>query len=455
MVVRGGYVFKRGRRWYAALTIDFGQGRKKKVFKSTGVPAREDREDKSGIKAARVFLESWKGEVAAAQGRAGRYSGSAAHGMTLAEFAEDEIKRRVTLGQIGESTAQNYRKAVRAMDFLADMALDAITREDVEEWERRRLARGQKTSSLLTYKITGSSFYKSAVKMGLVVTNPFAEAASPKRQKVLKNVLTEEGLQRLLTCLRAAGDTRWTVATSLALHTGMREGEICGLRWSAVDFTKGRIHVVRAARYLGEVTPSVRVGPPKTQSSYRTIPMGRDLAGQLAQWKRRQDAQHAQAVQMCGGPERASKAGLGQPQYVVGKVNGEPGDPAALSHWWARRAREWNLTGTAGRFVTFHDLRHTFITFALESGVDVVTVAALAGHASAKMTLDTYADSLVSARVSAMDQLDRLFSGNAASAPAADLPTDGGGQGQRHALWTEQTLDRAPTKSGTRQLGMT
>lgn len=152
--------------------------------------------------------------------------------------------------------------------------------------------------------------------------------------------------------------------------------------------------------------------------------MGKELAGHLAQWGRMQDAQHAQTVQMCGGPESASKAGLGQPQYVVGKINGEPGDPAALSHWWARRAREWDLRGSAGRYVTFHDLRHTFITFALESGVDVVTVAALAGHASAKMTLDTYADSLVSARVSAMDQLDRLFSGNAVPGPAAVLPTE-------------------------------
>ena len=75
---------------------------------------------------------------------------------------------------------------------------------------------------------------------------------------------------------------------------------------------------------------------------------------------------------------------------MVGHTDGTYYNPTVLSREWGATARDLNLIGTEGRFVTFHDLRHTYATNAITQNVDVSSVAANLGHSSKAVTLDVY-----------------------------------------------------------------
>ena len=83
--------------------------------------------------------------------------------------------------------------------------------------------------------------------------------------------------------------------------------------------------------------------------------------------------------------------------------------PQGLSQDWHQLARVLRLTGTQGRPPTFHDLRHTFATIAVSTGVDIKTVSVLLGHADPAMTLRVYADSLEDSKRAGMERLDGIL----------------------------------------------
>jgi integrase len=176
--------------------------------------------------------------------------------------------------------------------------------------------------------------------------------------------------------LRAADSDRNGHLWYLAL-SGLRRGEIAGLRWSDVNFDEGTITVARSRVELGGGPTTVVENEPKTLSSRRTLPLDDGLAAVL----KRASARYAQERLVLG----AAHADAG---YVASNEAGQPYTPGCLTHMWRK------LAGVAGvRPIRLHDARHSCGTALHLRGVPLAVIAKWLGHADPSITARIYAHS--------------------------------------------------------------
>jgi integrase len=209
----------------------------------------------------------------------------------------------------------------------------------------------------------------SAVKTKKLARSPIADIeTAPKAKRRDKiEVLDEAELAALLDHLRG----HWLyIPTLVAASTGLRRGEVLGLRWRDIDFTKGTLQVTQAVEVVGG---KLGVKPPKTERSARTIKLPSSLAPELERHRKEQ-------------LEQRLKLGLGgRPDLVFTSPLGKMFHLDSFSEAFVNKVAEIEI-----KPITFHGLRHTHVTLLLRSGVPVHVVSARAGHAKASITLDTY-----------------------------------------------------------------
>jgi integrase len=171
--------------------------------------------------------------------------------------------------------------------------------------------------------------------------------------------------------LLAAAYHRHGPLFQLALRTGLRRGEILGLRWDDIDLDAGHLYVRRTlARTRGGPT----FQPVKTHRSARRIVLPRDCVTSLKRYRNRQDLDRREAG------DDWTDSGL-----VFAKRTGGPMEPATVQR------HHQDICDLADvRYIRFHDLRHTCATLLLEQGVDLVTIKDLLGHAQIHTTADVY-----------------------------------------------------------------
>jgi integrase len=158
----------------------------------------------------------------------------------------------------------------------------------------------------------------------------------------------------------------------MALATGMRRGELLGLRWGEVDLSEA---VVTVKRSLEETRVGLRFKAPKTKYGHRTIAMPPSLVGALRTHRRHQ-------------LELRIALGLGKPgptALVFSTAEGSPLSPDNLSRDWRRVTAIREMPR-----VKFHGLRHTHASALIASGLDVLTRSRRLGHASPAVTLTIY-----------------------------------------------------------------
>ena len=162
----------------------------------------------------------------------------------------------------------------------------------------------------------------------------------------------------------------------MAAYYGLRRSEIAGLRWKAIDFKSNRItieHTVTQALIDGE-RKIIAKDRAKNKSSCRSLPLMPQFKMILLQMKKQQEDNR----KLCGNCYHES-------EYVYVNPLGVPYMPDFITDHFR------NYLMKAGfRKITFHELRHTFATLALQNGVDVKTVSSMLGHFDAGFTLRTY-----------------------------------------------------------------
>lgn len=157
--------------------------------------------------------------------------------------------------------------------------------------------------------------------------------------------------------------------TMLALTTGMRIGEICGLKWNDVDFESNIIKVQRTVQRIVNIDGSsyINIGEPKSKSSKRTVILTNIAKETLLKYKR------------CFGEENCL------PNNYILTNKHTPTEPRTVRQGYSRLLKANDI-----KYIHPHGLRHTFTTYAIDNGVDVKTTSQLLGHAHTSMTLDTY-----------------------------------------------------------------
>lgn len=174
--------------------------------------------------------------------------------------------------------------------------------------------------------------------------------------------------------LRVIQGARFEALLTVALFTGMREGEVLGLTWDCVDFNAGTITICKQALlHLRDAGGVFQLGSTKNGKS-RTITPAPSIMSLLRQHKSAQAALRLRAGNIWGNTELVFTDEIGQPltkstvYRAFKKAAAEIGRPDAR----------------------FHDLRHTYAVAALHSGDDIKTVQTNLGHATAAFTLDVY-----------------------------------------------------------------
>ena len=223
----------------------------------------------------------------------------------------------------------------------------------------------------------------------ILAANPVAVVRPPKlqRRKEKRNSLPPSERARLDRFLSDQVPSRVNIAAALALYTGMRLEEIAALQWEDVDLEADIIFIHKA---IGTAAGGGYIKDAKTTGSERKVPISGKLHGMLSEWRNITEREWRDATQLDGSTEQ-----LPGSLYVVGLFGDGTGDYIStgnLGKLFAGLSDALSLTGTLGKRATFKDLRHTFATTALAEGRDVLSIAAVLGHASAKMTLDVYGE---------------------------------------------------------------
>lgn len=285
---------------------------------------------------------------------------------------EDLVRERV--GQATNNSTRNGRRMLLAnLGDLGGMPVLSVKPSHVREWMRllevgRPWADGR-TLATSTINMLASilhGVFSQAVLDDVVGRHPMRGVKIPRKGAGAErsDIPTVEDVQALIRTARGtdvgrAPNLTMAVMVQVAAETGLRAGELCGLRVRNVNFLRGEVHVVEQINQrTGEFAPL------KTEASRRVVPIGAGTVAVLEEQLRR----------VPRAPEKT----------VFCSREGRPLSSSSVSVQFRRLAR------AAGVVTTFHGLRHFYASSLIGAGASVVMVQRALGHASASMTLDVY-----------------------------------------------------------------
>ena len=243
---------------------------------------------------------------------------------------------------------------------------------------------------------------QQACDNNLIQKNFIEQVKLPKVTQKEMRVLDDYEQFQLCTELNKT-EERFGIGVYIALHTGMRIGEICGLHWDDIDLSSD-VGTVRVRRTLGrlmkypdkdgkqkesEASTEIVETPPKSQKSVRDIPIDESVCKTLRAYRNKIFAERS-----------ACKEIYDKTGYVICTEIGMHIEPSTLSDTYKR------ILADAGiKKANFHSLRHTFATNAIKLGIDPKTVSELLGHADVSVTLNRYAHSFDEQKRQAMKKI--------------------------------------------------
>jgi integrase len=242
-----------------------------------------------------------------------------------------------------------------------------------------------------TLRLIHAVFHRAlnqALKWGLVTRNPSDAVDRPKPPREEMKVLNPDQARRLL---EAAEGGRLEALYYLAITTGLRQGELLGLRWSDLNWETGRLRVQRQVQRISG--QGLVFSEPKSDAGRRGIRLGSTALEKLKQHKGLQDQQRLFAG------DRWQEYDLIFPSTI-----GTPMGPRNLLRDFKGLLQKSGLPE-----IRFHDLRHSAATLMLEQGVHPKVVQERLGHSSITLTLDTYSHVLPSLQEDAAEKLDDLL----------------------------------------------
>jgi integrase len=314
---------------------------------------------------------------------------------TLAEWLSNWINGYVTTN-CGIRTIQSYESEVKhhLIPALGAIPLTQLQPQHLQNYYACALSRGRvdgrgglSARTVQYHHRILSEALSHAMKMGLLVRN-VADAVDPPRLEQRK--VATLTLEDVPVFLEAAHETPYHVLFYTALYTGMRLGELLGLRWCDVDLYVACLSVTQALYKRFGVCKMVK---PKSSHSRRRIALSPSLALLLHDHKAEQ-----QVKRMLLGTS------LSDSDLVFCHPDGRPLDPGVVSHTLAKVLKKAGLP-----HIRFHDLRHTHVTLLLKAGIHPKIVSERLGHSNIGITLDTYSHVLPGLQERAAERFDDLI----------------------------------------------
>jgi integrase len=282
------------------------------------------------------------------------------------------------------STQYNYDAYLRKwiLPRWRTYHLSEVKAVDVERWLKTlsfgdgdALARGTKAK----IRNIMSALYAHAIRWEWTTRNPITSVRQSAKRQTIPEVLTVEEIVKLLNAIPEPFRT----AVFLDGTSGLRVGELLGLKWEDVDFKQKVIHIRRSI-------VKQKIGPPKTEASQKPIPMNAEVAKALRLWKMKTD--------------------YNRPDdwvYASPVTNGkQPYWPNSMYRVYIKPAAE--SIGLTKRF-GWHTFRHTFGTILNANGVNPKVIQELLRHATLKVTMDTYVQAMTDEKRDAQNKVVEML----------------------------------------------
>lgn len=344
-----GSIRKEGTSWYYVLEI-YENG-KRKQRKRRGF--RTKREAQSALIEAQNALMT------------GKYV------KPSSKLLKDYLKEWMNIKQhsIARETAKTNLSYINnhIIPEIGSIQMSKLTALDVQKLISRLLEKGLATSTVKRiFNILNTALNK-AEKMQIVQRNVATLVDKPK---VKRKELKIWSINEVYRFLEAAKSSRYYTAFHLAIMTGMRQGEILGLRWQDVDFDNCKIYIRQTLSHDGK---EFNTGA-KTSSGIRSITIDHVTMEKLKRQYRiiTVEKKHARSI-------------YNDKDLVICTSTGNQVSPSSIVKIFRKLLLNSNLNR-----ITFHDLRHTHASLLLMQNVHPKIVSERLGHSSIQMTLDTY-----------------------------------------------------------------
>lgn len=282
------------------------------------------------------------------------------------EYWITEIKGK----NVRPNTIRNYTERFdkNIKEYIGNMILSEVKPLHCQN-VLNQMAEKYRNSTIEQARITMYGFFESAVENDLIVKNPVTKAVKCTAGKQAKptRVLTVEEQELFLDAVKETSNYN---QYAFLLQTGLRTGEMIGLKWSDIDFESKILHINRTMEYRHS-TGEWRIGEPKSKAGYRDIPLTQEALRPLKNQKEKVSAlkvipiEYADMIFLCrNGTPTKNSAYDTKLFYYCDKI----GIP---------------------RF-SMHTLRHTFATRCIEAGMKPKTLQMILGHSNIGITMNLY-----------------------------------------------------------------
>ena len=313
---------------------------------------------KTGQHTVGSWLDTWYENVAQIKVRASSHQ-------TYKGYIENHIKPYIGHIPLEKLTTMDLQKLYRKL----------LTKGRVDRIEAKKQPTGLSAKTVRNINQVISSAMDLAVTQKIIFENPTKACELPKvEHKEMQTI----PLEQLEAFFKEAKETGVYEMYYIALSTGLRRGELLGLKWPDIDWKNG---IIRIRRQVARVDGQIIEAPLKTKNSYRAVTISQQAIEVLKMQKRNTND-----------------------EYVFPSPNGGPISPDSVNNMLKRVLERAGIPK-----IRFHDLRHTFATIALQNGVDIKTVSSMLGHFSAGFTLDTYAHVTTAAQKEAAETMGNIL----------------------------------------------
>jgi integrase len=371
---RGG-VYRRGNTWTAFWRTDTPQGRKQHT--KGGFRTKKD---------AQQFLNETMATI-----QAGTFTQPTR--VTFGEFLTERWlpTRRMA---VRESTYASYRGMVErhVIPALGHVPIQQISPDHLDRFYADLVAAELATKTVRNIHVLVHRALRDAVRKNLVPRNVADAADPPKLNRANRDEMKTWTPEQLRAFFDGIADHRLAAAYVLAATTGMRRGEVLGVRWRDVDFAARRLHVQQTVL---SVEYKLTVGRPKTLRGERKLALDPETIRILTEHRAGQDRERA----LLGD-------GYVDNDLVFAREDGSPVHPDYFSKTFDRTVKRLKLPK-----IRLHDLRHTHATLGLAAGVHVKVMSDRLGHATTAFTQDVYMHAIPAVEDDAANQIADLVFG--------------------------------------------
>jgi integrase len=309
----------------------------------------------------------------------------------LLEVADNWLKAKES--NIRHSTFNQYKGHVdnHLKPFFERYMINQVNFDAIEKFKSDRLKHKVTPPTLRKLLITLGQILRYAVRCRYIDFNPMGDVEKPKdlRSDEKKKKMVSLEPERLQALFNASDTKKDRVLFMSAVFTGMREGELFGLKWTDIDWINSQIHVKRTYKHR-------RFYEPKSEASKRSIDVAPELVKELKEWR------------------------LACPRNELDLVfPSEVGTPEDASNFLKRRFFPALVKAKLPK-IRFHDLRHTYAALVWEQTKDVKYLQTQLGHSSIKMTMDVYGHLMNKTNQDAATRLGRAIFGDDCSKTVAE-----------------------------------